>query len=67
MKSTIDIGKELSLIDRKKVLNSQKNNTVYNADSIIGHTDEAHDNSAEVQTQEEWFTENIPFIDTPDI
>ena len=67
MKSTIDIGKEFSLIDRKKVLNSQKSNTVYNADSIIGHTDEAHDNSDEVQTQEEWFTENIPFIDTPDI
>lgn len=55
-----------SMIDRKKVLNAQKNNLIYKADEIIGHTDDAHDNTSEKITQEEWLTENIPFIDTPD-
>ncbi len=55
-----------SVLNAKQIINNQPNNPLYRAQSIIGHSDDVHENESEHMTCEQWFLENIPFIHTPD-
>ncbi len=53
-------------LDKRQILEYQKNANLNTPNEKIGHNDDVHENETERYTQSEWMLENIPFIETPD-